>query len=211
MASVGVTWVHSTLTTCSFTKCYKWVWNTNSTFCLRQQPWGLFNKGKFFCNCVCIYNNIEIYWKHHIKFINQWENQQLYGVSCWMYVPVCALGCEEKMRLLACMLLSLTTILTCLFLRELECMHLWMWVYVRVSMRPRVCGPAGQLSVTPLRLPAGGSQQSSISHCWVWTPVSVSRPTWLCLLLLPLLLSPSALADWAWQPSSSKSYPCSLS
>ncbi|KAG7223494.1 hypothetical protein INR49_015487 [Caranx melampygus] len=36
----------------------------------------------------------------------------------------------------------------------------------------------------------GGSQQSSISHCWVRTSVSVSRSIWLCLLLLPLLLSP---------------------
>lgn len=72
-----------------------------------------------------------------------------------------------------------------------------------MCMRDKVCVPAGRVcvpaprlgaeAVIPVRVPAGGSQQSSISHCWARTSVSV----WLCLLLLPLLLSPSALADRA--------------
>lgn len=98
------------------------------------------------------------------------------------------------MRLPACMLCSLTTILTCLFLRGCECMCIWghvfdsirqseiecLWhVYVWQSvchLWTAVCpSPISSAeAVIPVCLPAGGSQQSSISHCWAQTSVSVS-------------------------------------
>jgi len=75
--------------------------------------------------------------------------------------------------------------------RESECVS-------GMCMCDKVCLPApgwGAEAVFPVRLPAGGSRQSSISHCWVQTKVSDSQSIRLCLLLPPLLLLQSALIE----------------
>lgn len=54
----------------------------------------------------------------------------------------------------------------------------------------------GGTPLIPVHVPAGSSQQRSSSQCPL-TPSPPPQPVWLCLLLLPLLLVPSALAERA--------------
>lgn len=108
----------------------------------------------------------------------------------------------ERMRLPACMLSSLTAILTCLFFWDLikiiiiiffmfECMSVWAceWVCVitktvgkcvlgmYVSLLDRYVSwtQLGVTALIPVRVPAGSSQQRSSSQC----PLTLSAPACL--------------------------------
>lgn len=214
--AVGVTWVHST-TTCSFSiwyNCTKFMFEA-ANMCLSK-----WKKNQVYCWCVCINisNNIGYVFIKlcytECTIINMCVNERERICGEWVDCL-----CEERMRLPACMLSSLTTILTCLssewvwmhaYLSTTVCVREYETESERVFFMACVCVSLPDRCVS--RPQVGGRGSNSCPSPRRWQPaeqhqslpdpnlsVSLSQSVWLCLLLLPLLLSPSALADRAWQ------------